>query len=69
MRRWWLLGAAVVLVIWGWFVLGFLTEPSAVGNLRVGLIVIGAGSLAAGVASAITGVWMLVGRLVDHLSR
>jgi hypothetical protein len=49
-------------VWWGWFVLGFLSEPSAVGNLRTGLIVIGAGSMAAGLGSGLTGFWMLVAR-------
>ena len=57
-----LLVAAALLVWWGWFVLGFLSEPSAVGNLRTGLIVIGAGSMAAGLVSGLTGFWMLVAR-------
>ena len=59
---WALLAGAVALAAWGWFVLGFLSEPSAVANLRVALIVIGAGSIALGVAAAITGVWMLISR-------
>jgi len=60
--RWALLVAAGLLLWWGWFVLGFLSEPSAVGNLRTGLIVVGAGSMAAGLASGLTGFWMLVAR-------
>ena len=60
--RWALLVAAGLLLWWGWFVLGFLSEPSAVGNLRTGLIVIGAGSMAAGLGSGLTGFWMLVAR-------
>lgn len=60
--RWVLLVAAGLLVWWGWFVLGFLSEPSAVGNLRAGLIVIGTGSMAAGLISGLTGFWMLVAR-------
>ncbi len=60
--RWALLVAAGLLLWWGWFVLGFLSEPSAVGNLRTGLIVVGAGSMAAALASGLTGFWMLVAR-------
>ena len=60
--RWALLVAAGLLLWWGWFVLGFLSEPSAVGNLRMGLIVIGTGSMAAGLISGLTGFWMLVAR-------
>jgi hypothetical protein len=60
--RWALLVAAGLLLWWGWFVLGFLSEPSAVGNLRAGLIVIGTGSMAAGLISGLTGFWMLVAR-------
>ena len=60
---WWtLVLGAVLLVGWGWFVLGFLTEPSAVGRMRAGLIAIGGVSIALGVAAAITGVWMLIAR-------
>jgi len=60
--RWALLVAAGLLLWWGWLVLGFLSEPSAVGNLRTGLIVLGAGSMAAGLVSGLTGLWMLVAR-------
>lgn len=60
---WWtLVAGAVLLVAWGWFVLGFLTEPSAVGRMRAGLIAIGGVSIALGVAAAIAGVWMLIAR-------
>jgi nitrate reductase gamma subunit len=60
---WWtLLIGAVLLVAWGWFVLGFLTEPSAVGRMRSGLIVIGGVSIALGVIAAVAGVWMLLAR-------
>ena len=60
--RWALLVAAGLLLWWGWFVLGFLSEPWAVGNLRAGLIVIGTGSMTAGLISGLTGFWMLVAR-------
>lgn len=62
MRRWLLLGAALVLLVWGWFVLGFLAEPSAVDRVRVVLIAVGGGSIALGLASGIAGVWMLISR-------
>ena len=57
-----LLGLALPLLFWGWYVLGFLAEPSAVDNLRVALIAIGVGSIALGVAAAVAGLWMLVAR-------
>lgn len=60
---WWtVLTAAVVFVLWGWFVLGFLTEPSAVGRMRTALIGIGVASIALGVAGAGAGLWMLFRR-------
>jgi hypothetical protein len=62
MRRWALLGGGVLLLLWGWFVLGFLGEPSVVDNLRVLLILIGAGSIALGLLAGVAGVWMLLGR-------
>jgi hypothetical protein len=61
-RRLWPFAAALVLLVWGFFVLGFLAEPSAVANLRVALLVIGVGSVALGVVAAAAGVWMLVSR-------
>jgi hypothetical protein len=62
MRRWWLLAGAFVLFIWGWFVLGFLAEPSAIDRVRVALIAIGGGSIALGLAAAGVGLWMLISR-------
>ena len=56
------MAAAAGLVWWGVFVLGFLAEPSAVGNMRTGLILIGVGSLTAGAACAATATWMLLAR-------
>ncbi len=47
-----LIAAAGLLVWWGWFVLGFLDEPSAVDRVRAALIMIGGGSIAAGFAGA-----------------
>jgi hypothetical protein len=61
---WWsLLIVAAIFLLWGWFILGFLTEPSAVGRLRTALIVIGAGSIVAGVTGAFVGIAMLVKKL------
>ena len=62
MRKWWLLGAGILLILWGWFLLGFLREPSVVDNLRVLLIVLGAGSVALGLLAGGAGLWMLVAR-------
>jgi hypothetical protein len=62
----WYLGllvvAAVGLIYWGLFVLGFLDQPSAVDRMRVALIVIGGGSLAVGAACAAVATWMLFTR-------
>jgi nitrate reductase gamma subunit len=62
MKRWWLFVNAGFLLLFGWFVLGFLSEPSAVHNVRVALIVMGVGSILLGITSAAVGVWMLVAR-------
>jgi hypothetical protein len=59
---WTLLVAGVFLLYWGWFVLGFLGEPSAVDRVRLALIVIGGGSLAVGAACGAAATWMLVSR-------
>ena len=64
-RRWWgvvLVALAVALLWWGWFVLGFRDEPSAVGRVRVALLVTGYGSLTVGVAGGLAGLWMLITR-------
>ena len=64
-RRWiglTLVVLAALLVWWGWFVVGFLGEPSAVGRLRIALLVTGFGSIGAGVAGGVAGVWMLATR-------
>jgi putative effector of murein hydrolase LrgA (UPF0299 family) len=45
---WWtLLAGAAILAVWGVFVLGFLSEPSAIGRVRTLLRLIGIGSLVA----------------------
>ena len=65
MKRWvwWtLIAAAAALFWWGWFVLGFLGEPSAVDRVRVALIVIGGGSVAVALACSAAATWMLIAR-------
>lgn len=57
-----LLVAALIFLWWGWFVLGFLGEPSAVGRLRAALLVTGLGSIGVAFAGGVAGVWMLVPR-------
>jgi hypothetical protein len=52
--------AAGLLVWWGCFVLGFLDEPSAVDRVRAALIVIGGGSIAAGLGGAGLAAAMLI---------
>ena len=60
---WWaIVVVAIVIFLWGVFVLGFLSEPSAVGRLRAALIGIGVGSIVVGVAGAGAGLWMLFRR-------
>jgi len=60
---WWtVVIVAVVFVFWGWFVLGFLSEPSAIGRMRTALVGIGAGSIVVGAAGAGVGLWMLFRR-------
>lgn len=59
---WSLLVIGLVLVLGGWIVMSFLTEPSAVGRMRTALITIGAGSIAIGAIGGLAGVWMLIAR-------
>ena len=57
---WWtlLLGSAV-LVVWAWFLLGFLSEPSAVGRPRAVLAVLGGYSIGAAVLGVIAALGLL----------
>jgi hypothetical protein len=60
---WWtIVVVAVVFGFWGLFVLGFLSEPSAIGRMRTALIGIGAGSIVLGGVGASVGLWMLFRR-------
>jgi high-affinity Fe2+/Pb2+ permease len=51
-----LLGAAVM-VAWAWFIVGFLSEPSAVGRSRIVLLT----SIAYSIAAALVGVIGAIG--------
>ena len=57
---WWtlLLGAAI-LVAWAWFLLGFLSEPSAVGRPRAALALIGGFSIGTAVLAVVAVVGLL----------
>ena len=59
---WSLVIVGLALIVAGWVVMSFLTEPSAVGRMRTALIAIGAGSIAVGAIGGVAGVWMLIAR-------
>jgi hypothetical protein len=59
---WTLVVIGLALVVGGWVVMSFLTEPSAVGRMRTALITIGAGSIVVGAVGGVAGVWMLIAR-------
>jgi hypothetical protein len=58
---WLLLVGSVVLFAWGWFVLAFLAEPSAVGGIKVALLVIGGASMVAAVLGVIASAGLIRG--------
>jgi hypothetical protein len=58
---WLLLVGAVSLFAWGWFVLGFLGEPSAIGRMWVALAVIGGASVAAAVLGVVASAGLIRG--------
>ena len=51
-----LLAGAVVLLLWGLFVLSFKSEPSAVGRLGAALFVIGGGSIGTGLVGGVAAI-------------
>ena len=59
---WSLVVVGLALVVAGWVVMSFLTEPSAVGRMRTALIAIGAGAIAVGAIGGVAGAWMLIAR-------
>jgi hypothetical protein len=56
---WILLVGSVVLFGWAWFVLGFLSEPSAVGRTWIALLAIGGTSIAAAAVGLIAAAGLL----------
>jgi hypothetical protein len=50
---WTLVAGAAILFVWGFFVLTFLSEPSAVGRMLAALVLIGGGSVATAVLGII----------------
>lgn len=59
---------AVVLFAWGFFVLAFLREPSAVGGIFVALLVIGGGSLVAALLGAVAAAGLARGARWAHVA-
>jgi hypothetical protein len=50
---------AVVMLAWAWFIVGFLSEPSAVGRIRVVLLTSSAYSLGSAVAGVIGAIGLI----------
>ncbi len=57
---------AVLLFLWGSFVLGFLAEPSAVGRVWVALAVIGGGSVVVGLLGVTAAAYLALGARWAH---
>lgn len=53
---------AVVLVIFGVFMLSFISEPSVVGRMHTAVLGLGVVCIALGLGGGVAGVWMLVAR-------
>jgi hypothetical protein len=53
---WTLVAGAAILLVWGVFVLTFLSEPSAEGRLLVALLLIGVGSVLTGLLGVVAAV-------------
>ncbi len=57
---WWaLLAGAAILLVWAWFILGFLSEPSAVGRPRAALALVGGSSIGTAVIGVIASLGLL----------
>jgi hypothetical protein len=54
--------AAVLLVVFGAFMLSFISEPSVVGRMHTAVLGIGVVCIALGVGGGAAGVWMLIAR-------
>ena len=55
-----LLAGALLLLLWGLFVLSFKAEPSAVGRLGVALVVIGGASIGTAIVGAVASIGALL---------
>jgi len=53
---------AVLLVIFGVFMLTFISEPSVVGRMHTAVLGIGVICIALGLGGGAAGVWMLIAR-------
>ena len=56
-----LVAGSIVLTAWGAFVLGFISEPSAVGRLGAALIFVGAASIGTAIAGVVAAAGLLRG--------
>jgi len=54
-----LLAGSVLLLVWGFFVLSFKSEPSAIGRVGAALIVIGGASIGAGITGFVAAVALI----------
>src|SRR5260370_28739670 len=54
-----LMTGAAILLSWGIFVLSFKSEPSAVGRLGIGLIIVGGASIGTAIAGAVAAIGLL----------
>ncbi|HKB19069.1 MAG TPA: hypothetical protein VKF28_08530 [Candidatus Dormibacteraeota bacterium] len=54
-----LMTGAAILLFWGIFVLSFKSEPSAVGRLGIGLIIIGGASIGTAIVGAVAAIGLL----------
>jgi hypothetical protein len=57
-----LLVVAVLLVVFGAFMLSFISEPSVVGRMHTAVLGIGVACIALGLGGGAAGVWMLIAR-------
>ena len=57
-----LLVISLLLLLWGVFVLSFISEPSVVGRMHTAVLGVGVVCVALGVGGGAVGVWMLVAR-------
>lgn len=54
-----LMTGAAILLVWGFFVLSFKSEPSAVGRIGIALILIGGASIGTAIVGAVAAIGLL----------